>query len=77
MARRRIRRVVDDRSLTLVECETAIEQLLKGYKTAVKIRYIQNRYGTASSYYTMFQTLNGWMVFDPVSAPGDVTWFSA
>lgn len=73
----RIRRVVDDRSLTLAERETAIEQLLKDYKTAVKLRYIQNRYGAASSYYAMFQTLNGRMVFDPVSDPGDVTWFSA
>ncbi|MDE6633963.1 MAG: thioredoxin family protein, partial [Bacteroidaceae bacterium] len=74
---RRIRRVVDDRSLTLVERETAIERLLKDYKTAVKLSYIQNRYGAASSYYAMFQTLNGRMVFDPVSDPGDVTWFSA
>jgi len=75
--RRAVDRVADDRSLTLAEREAQIDELLKQYKADVKLRYIQNRYGKASSYYAMFQTVGGQMIFDPVSDPSDVTWFTA
>ena len=72
-----IRRVADDRSLMITEREEQIQQLIDAYKTDVKLRFIQNRYGAASSYYAMFQTAGDQMVFNPVSDPSDVTWFSA
>lgn len=72
-----IRRVTDDRSLMITEREEQIQQLIDAYKTDVKLRFIQNRYGAASSYYAMFQTAGDQMVFNPVSDPSDVTWFSA
>lgn len=74
---RTLRHVADDRSLTLDERSRQMQQMLRDYKTDVKINYIQNRYGQASSYYAMMQMLGGQMVFDPVSDPSDVTWFSA
>ena len=74
---RKILRVADDRSLMITEREERIQQLVDEYKTDVKLRFIQNRYGAASSYYAMFQTLGNQMVFNPVSDPGDVTWFTA
>ncbi|MBQ8968593.1 MAG: redoxin domain-containing protein [Bacteroidaceae bacterium] len=74
---RRLHQVADDRSLTLAEREVQMQQLVRDYKTEVKLHYIQNRYERASSYYAMFQTIGGQMVFDPVSDPSDVTWFSA
>ncbi len=75
--RQAIERVADDRSLMLAERENLIDELVKQYKTDVKLHYIQNRYGQASSYYAMFQTVGGHMIFDPVSDPSDVTWFTA
>ena len=72
-----IRRVADDRSLTIADRESAIQQLVKDYKTDVKLNFIQNRYDRASSYFAMFQMTNGQMVFDPVSDASDVTWFTA
>ena len=72
-----IRRVADDRSLMITEREEQIQQLIDAYKTDVKLRFIQNRYGAASSYYAMFQTAGDQMVFNPVSDSSDVTWFSA
>ena len=74
---RSVQRVADDRSLTLAEREDSIRNMVKAYKTDVKLRFIQNHYGAASSYYAMFQTVGGQMVFNPVSDPSDVTWFTA
>ncbi|MBR4758491.1 MAG: AhpC/TSA family protein [Bacteroidaceae bacterium] len=72
-----IQRVADDRSLTLSEREDSIEALIQNYKKEVKINYIQNHYGSAASYYAMFQMTNGQMVFNPVNDPSDITWFAA
>ena len=72
-----IQRVADDRSLTLSEREDSIEALIQNYKKEIKINYIQNHYGSAASYYAMFQMTNGQMVFNPVNDPSDITWFAA
>lgn len=72
-----VRHVADDRGLMLTEREEQIQRLIDAYKTDVKLRFIQNRYGAASSYYAMFQMVGEQMVFNPVSDPGDVTWFTA
>lgn len=73
----RVRRVADNRDLTLAERNEQIQALVSDYKTQVKLQYIQNRYDRASSYYAMFQMIDGQMVFNPVSDPSDVTWFTA
>jgi len=72
-----IRRIADDRSLTLADRQSAIEERVKEYKTDIKLNFIQNRYDRASSYFAMFQMSEGQMVFDPVSDASDVTWFTA
>ena len=69
--------VADDRTLMISEREERIQQLVKEYKTDLKLNYIQNRYGRASSYYAMFQTIGDQMVFNPVDDQSDVMWFSA
>lgn len=74
---RQMERVADDRRLTLSERETEMQRMMDAYKYDVKMNFIQNRYGRASSYYAMFQTIGNNMVFNPVSDPSDVTWFSA
>ena len=72
-----VRRVAENRDLTMAERDERIKTLVSNYKTDVKLRYIQNRYDRASSYYAMFQMANGQMVFDPITDPSDVTWFTA
>ena len=73
----RCERIADDRSLTLQERQEQIRQQVKAYKDRVKMDYIQNRYDRASSYYALFQTSGGMLVFDPLSDASDVTWVSA
>ncbi len=74
---REMRRVADNRDLTLDERDQQMDELVKAYKTDVKLRFIQNRYDRASSYFAMFQAVDGQMVFNPVSDQSDVTWFTA
>ncbi len=74
---RGLQRVADDRSLTLSERDDSIRQMIKTYKDDLKINYIQNRYGRASSYYAMFQMVDGQMVFNPINDSSDITWFAA
>ena len=74
---RQVRCVADNRDLTLAERDAAIAQLVQDYKTRVKLQFIQNHYGQASSYYAMFQQVGGQMVFNPVDDPSDITWFTA
>ncbi len=73
----RCKRIADDRSLTLQERQEQIRQQVKAYKDRVKMDFIQNRYDRASSYYALFQTSGGMLVFDPLSDASDVTWVSA
>ncbi len=72
-----LRRVAGDRSLTLAERNEEMGRRVKAYKDRVKLTYIQNRYDRPSSYFAMFQTCGGDMVFDPVSDASDVAWFCA
>lgn len=72
-----ILQTANDRSLTLAERESLIRTKVKDYKTNVKLKYIQNRYDRASSYFALFQAMGGSLVFDPVSDASDVTWFTA
>ena len=73
----RVRKVAEDRDLTLAERDEQIGALIDAYKTDVKLNFIQNRYGEASSYYAMFQEVGGQMVFNPVNDQSDITWFTA
>ena len=73
----RILKVAEDRDLTLAERDEQIGALIDAYKTDVKLNFIQNRYGEASSYYAMFQEVGGQMVFNPVNDQSDITWFTA
>ncbi len=74
---RSLRTTADDRTLTLDQRQASIAEQVGQYKQRVKLTYIQNRYDKASSYFAMFQTVGGMMVFDPTGDASDVTWFSA
>jgi hypothetical protein len=74
---RKARRISTDRNYTIQERDSMINRLVEQYKTEVKLAYIQNRYGTAYSYYACFQTLGNQLVFDPMYDKSDLTWFRA
>lgn len=74
---KQLRATADNRDLTLEERDIAMANLVQDYKTEMKVTFMQNRYDKASSYFALFQMLNGLMLFDPVNDPSDVTWFHA
>ena len=74
---RRIVEMSENRSYTLDERDLNIMKMLKEYKDTVKIWYIQNNYEKASSYYALFQMVNGMGIFDVENDASDVTWVGA
>lgn len=74
---RKVRRLVDDRSLTLQERNDSIEATIVEYKNQVKLQFIQNHYGATSSYFACFQMLGGQLLFNPLSDRSDLTWVRA
>ena len=69
--------VGDDRSLTLDERQAKGEAMITAYKDSINIKYIQNRYEKASSYYALFQMVEGYMIFDLRENESDVRWATA
>ena len=67
----------DNRSYTLAEREDNVRQMVKAYKDSIKMDFIQNRYGTASSYYALFQSIGQMAVFDIRNDASDVIWVNA
>lgn len=74
---RDIVRVRDDRNYTIQERDQMIEKMVHDYKDDVKINYIQNHYGSTSSYFACFQALGYYMLFDPVRDKSDLVWLRA
>ena len=74
---RKARRISTDRSYTLQERDSLINNLVEQYKTDIKRDYIHNRYASAYSYYACFQTLGTQLIFDPVHDKSDLSWMRA
>ena len=69
--------MLDNRSYTLAEREDNVRQMVKAYKDSIKMDFIQNRYGAASSYYALFQSIGQMAVFDVRNDASDVIWVNA
>ena len=74
---RDMRAMAENRDYTLIERDSLIRQMVREYKDSVKIRYIQNHYESASSYFALFQGLSGMMLWDMDNDQSDVRWASA
>ena len=74
---RNIMRMADNRDYTLEERDTNIRDMIRAYKDSVKIYFIQNHYESASSYFALFQSLRGGMLWDMDTDQSDVRWASA
>lgn len=72
-----IREITDDTRLTTGEKARKIAVLIRNYKEMVKKDFILNNPASASSYFALFQTINGDLIFDPVNNAEDVRWFAA
>ena len=57
--------------------QDSLSRLVAGYKDNVKQNYIFKEPNKASSYFALFQQLNGLMIFDPFSNREDVKCFAA
>jgi len=74
---RKMMAMSDDRNYTLEERDENIRQMVRAYKDSVKIYFIQNHYESASSYFALFQSLRGYMLWDLDNDQSDVRWASA
>ena len=57
--------------------EEKLATLMKDYKDEVKTKYIFSAPNTAAAYFALFQSLNGYMIFDPLTNKEDVKCFAA
>ncbi len=57
--------------------QTQLTALIKEYKDNVKKGYIYDAPNQPSAYFALFQTLNGYMLFDPLNSKEDVRCFAA
>lgn len=74
---RDVRRVANDRSLTLQGRSAMMDTLVARYKDDIKRQFLYNNFQASSSYYAIFQTLGGTMIFNPVENKSDLTWMRA
>lgn len=74
---RDIQRMIDNRDYTLEERNENIKKMVREYKDSVKIYFIQNHYESASSYFALFQSINGMMLWDMDNDQSDVRWACA
>ena len=57
--------------------EDSLATLLNNYKEDVKVHYIFAAPNTAAAYFALFQTLNNYLIFDPLNNKDDVKCFAA
>ena len=74
---RNVNKISTDRSFTIAERDSLIEELVDKYKAEVKHDFLQGNYGTAYSYYACFQTLGASYIFNPMHDKSDLSWMRA
>ncbi len=57
--------------------EDSISGMMKNYKDQVKIKYIFAAPNMTYAYFALFQTVNGYLVFDPMNSKEDIKCFQA
>lgn len=67
-----VRDIVNDKTLTLGEQQRLVLEKTNLYKDEMKRLYILADPASAPAYFALFQTVNGSLLFNPVSDPDDV-----
>ncbi|MCM1108761.1 MAG: AhpC/TSA family protein [Clostridium sp.] len=68
---------INNNHLTLGEQSRLIDQKVNAYKERVKKEFIAPNPASPASYFALFQSINGIMIFNPTSDPEDIRWFAA
>lgn len=63
--------------MAIGDAQDSVQSMLKNYKEDVMRNYIFKAPNDPSSYFALFQTINGYLIFDPVNSKNDVRCFSA
>ncbi len=72
-----IKDIMDEKTLTLGEQERLVQEKINLYKEEMKRRYIMGNPASAPAYFALFQTINGNLIFNPVSNPDDIKFVGA
>lgn len=57
--------------------EDSLKVLMDDYKNEVKIKYIYSAPNTAAAYFALFQRVNSYLIFDPLTNKDDIKAFAA
>ncbi len=66
-----------NRSMPAGILQDSLNALVNNYKKEVKINYIFAAPNTSYAYFALFQTLNGYMIFNPLADKEDIKCFAA
>ena len=72
-----IKDITNDKALTLGEQERLVHEKINLYKNEMKMHYIMVNPASAPAYFALFQTVNGSLIFNPISNPDDIKFVGA
>lgn len=72
-----IKDIANDKTLTLGEQERLVHEKINLYKNEMKMHYIMENPASAPAYFALFQTVNGSLIFNPISNPDDIKFVGA
>lgn len=72
-----IKDIANDKALTLGEQERLVHEKINLYKNEMKMHYIMENPASAPAYFALFQTVNGSLIFNPISNPDDIKFVEA
>lgn len=72
-----IKDITNDKALTLGEQKRLVHEKINLYKNEMKMHYIMENPASAPAYFALFQTVNGSLIFNPISNPDDIKFVGA
>ena len=72
-----IKDITNDKALTLGEQDRLVHEKINLYKNEMKMHYIMENPASAPAYFALFQTVNGSLIFNPISNPDDIKFVGA
>ncbi|MBQ8520213.1 MAG: redoxin domain-containing protein [Bacteroides sp.] len=73
----RVARLAQNRDIPAGIAQDSLASMVNNYKNKVKREYIFAAPNTSYAYFALFQTMNGYMIFDPLASKEDVKCFAA
>ena len=73
----RVDKLAQNRDIPAGIAQQTLSSLINQYKDKVKKEYIFTAPNTTYAYFALFQTLNGYMIFDPMANKDDIKCFAA